>query len=469
MKKLNVVIMAAGKGTRMKSSLPKVLHPIGGMPIIQRVVQAARALHPERIIVVVGHGQEAVKAALSTTRPDQDLHFAAQWPEQLGTGHAVQQAVPLIDNDATVLILNGDVPLVSTATLARLRDVGDNGAVALLTAHLPDAKHYGRVTRSTQGAVTGIVEYKNATETQRKITEWNAGMYAAPGAALKRWLGTLTNANPQGEYLLTDIVAQAVAEGVQVAATSPINLWEVDGVNDKVELAALERMYQTTLAHHWMRAVGAHIVDPQRFDARGDFSCSADVTIDINCVFEGDVNLGQGVKVGAHCLLKNVEVRAGTEILPFTHIEGAGAGEARIKIGANCRIGPYARIRPGTVLAEEVHIGNFVEVKNAQVAAQSKANHLAYVGDATVGSRVNIGAGTITCNYDGVNKHRTIIEDDVFIGSDTQLVAPVTVRRGATLGAGTTLTSEAPADKLTLSRAKQLTLERWKRPEKKKS
>jgi bifunctional UDP-N-acetylglucosamine pyrophosphorylase / glucosamine-1-phosphate N-acetyltransferase len=292
-------------------------------------------------------------------------------------------------------------------------------------------------------------------------------MYAAPAAPLKRWLAKLDRNNRQNELLLTDIVTHAVAEGAAVQSASPDALWEADGVNDKVELAALERIYQRNSAEYWMREVGAYIADPARIDIRGTFSCSAEVSIDVGCIFEGDVNLGIGVKVGAHSYLKNVAIKAGTEILPYTHIEGAGAGEARIEIGANCRIGPYARIRPGTVLAEEVHIGNFVEVKNAQIAAKSKANHLAYVGDATVGSRVNIGAGTITCNYDGVNKHRTVIEDDVFIGSDTQLVAPVTVRKGATLGAGTTLVADAPADKLTISRAKQVTIERWKRPVKK--
>jgi bifunctional UDP-N-acetylglucosamine pyrophosphorylase / glucosamine-1-phosphate N-acetyltransferase len=389
-----------------------------------------------------------------------------QWPDQLGTGHAVQQAVPLIDDGATVLVLNGDVPLVSADTLRRLREQGNSGALTVLTAHLPDAKHYGRIKRDALGKLIGIVEYKNATDEERKVTEWNAGMYAAPGAALKRWLAKLDANNKQGEYLLTDIVTHAVAEGAATATASPTDLWEADGVNDKVELAALERQFQRNTAEYWMREVGATIIDPARFDVRGVFSCSAETRIDINCIFEGDVNLGVGVKVGAHCFLKNVHIKAGTEILPYTHIEGAGAGYARIEIGANCRIGPYARIRPGTVLAEDVHIGNFVEVKNAQIAANSKANHLAYVGDSTVGQRVNIGAGTITCNYDGVNKHRTVIEDDVFIGSDTQLVAPVTVRRGATLGAGTTLTSEAPADKLTISRAKQVTIERWKRPEK---
>ncbi len=436
---LNVVILAAGQGKRMRSDLPKVLHPIAGKPMLGHVIDTARRLDPAKICVVYGHGGETVRATIDAP----DLLWAKQEP-QLGTGHAVLQAIPQLAAvpPAPTLVLYGDVPLIRAATLRRLVDAAGGDKLALLTAHLDDPHGYGRIVRA-DGKVTRIVEEKDADDAERAIREINTGILVAPGAALARWLPSLSNRNAQGEYYLTDIVALAVAEGMEVVTTPPEASWETDGVNSKNQLARLERIHQRNIAEALM-AQGVTLADPERIDVRGELVCGRDVFIDVNCVFEGRVELQNGVRIHANCVIQDAVV------------------------GPHSIIGPFARLRPGTTLAEDVHIGNFVEVKNSAIAAHSKANHLAYVGDATVGSRVNVGAGTITCNYDGANKHRTVIEDDVFIGSDTQLVAPVRVGRGATLGAGTTLTRDAPPDQLTVSRAKQLSIAGWKRPVKQK-
>jgi bifunctional UDP-N-acetylglucosamine pyrophosphorylase/glucosamine-1-phosphate N-acetyltransferase len=451
---LNIVILAAGKGTRMHSDLPKVLHPLAGKSLLGHALTAADNLQPDKICVVYGHGGEALPQAIA--RPE--LAWAKQEP-QLGTGHAVQQALPHLDAAATTLILYGDVPLIRTETLATLRLIADDGALALLTVRLANPTGYGRIVRDARGQVSRIVEHKDASAEELAIDEVNTGILAVPPGRLSGWLARLSNQNAQSEYYLTDIIAMAVADGVRVAPCHPAAEWEVLGVNSRAQLAELERRHQANLATALLTA-GVTLADPARIDIRGRLSCGRDCFIDINCLFEGDVNIGNSVKVGAHCVIKNATLADGVEIQPFTHIEGASVGEAS-------RIGPFARLRPGTELSAQTHIGNFVEIKNAQVGFNSKINHLSYVGDATVGRKVNIGAGTITCNYDGANKHRTVIEDEAFIGSDTQLVAPVTVGRGATLGAGTTLTKDAPAEQLTLSRAKQISLSGWKRPIKK--
>ena len=450
---MNVVILAAGLGKRMRSDLPKVLHPLAGKPLLAHVVATARSLKPGLICIVYGHGGERVRAALS----QDDLIWAKQEP-QLGTGHALAQALPHLNPKAPTLVLYGDVPLTRAETLEALCRAAGKG-VALLTVELDDPHGYGRIIRS-RGAVRRIVEEKDATKAERAVREINTGIMVLPTARLKTWLAGLRNKNAQKEYYLTDVVAAAVADKVSITAVQPAAAWETLGVNSKAQLADLERTFQRGVAAALMQE-GVTLADPARIDVRGSLACGRDVAIDVNCVFEGEVVLGEGVSVGANCVLKNVKVAAGSRIEPFCHLDEAD-------IGARCRIGPYARLRPGTTLAEEVHIGNFVEVKASQIAARSKANHLAYVGDTTVGRDVNIGAGTITCNYDGANKHRTIIEDDVFIGSDTQLVAPVRVGRGATLGAGTTLTKDAPEGALTISRARQVTIPGWKRPVKKR-
>ena len=450
---MNVVILAAGLGKRMHSDLPKVLHPLAGRPLLAHVVDTARRLKPGVICVVYGHGGERVREAIAQP----DLVWAKQEP-QLGTGHALLQALPHLDRKVPTLVLYGDVPLTRTETLEALRRAAGKG-VALLTVELDDPHGYGRIVRR-RGAVRRIVEEKDATKAERAVREINTGIMVLPTARLKDWLAGLRNKNAQQEYYLTDVVAAAVADKVPVNSAQPDAAWETLGVNSKAQLAELERTFQRRVAAALMRD-GVTLADPARIDVRGSLACARDVAIDVNCVFEGEVVLGEGVSVGANCVLRNVKVAAGTRIEPFCHLDEAD-------IGARCRIGPYARLRPGTTLAEDVHIGNFVEVKASQIAARSKANHLAYVGDTTVGRDVNIGAGTITCNYDGVNKHRTIIEDEVFIGSDTQLVAPVRVGKGATLGAGTTLTKDAPEGALTVSRAKQVTITGWKRPVKKK-
>ena len=448
---LNIVILAAGKGTRMNSDLPKVLHPLAGKPLLGHALAAADSLNPDKICVVYGHGGEALPQAIGRS----ELAWAKQEP-QLGTGHAVQQAIPYLDASATTLILYGDVPLIRAETLAAMRLIADQGALALLTVHLSNPAGYGRIVRDARGQVSRIVEHKDASAEELAINEVNTGILALPPGRLSGWLAQLSNQNAQGEYYLTDIIAMAVADGVRVVPCHPSAEWEVLGVNSRAQLAELERRHQANLASALLTA-GVTLADPARIDIRGQLNCGRDCFIDINCLFEGDVKMGNGVKVGAHCVIRNATLADGVEVQPFSHIDGANIGEAS-------RIGPFARLRPGTELSAETHIGNFVEIKNAQVGFNSKINHLSYVGDATVGRKVNIGAGTITCNYDGANKHRTVIEDEAFIGSDTQLVAPVTVGRGATLGAGTTLTKDAPAGQLTLSRAKQITLSGWKRP-----
>ena len=451
---MNVVILAAGQGKRMHSDLPKVLHPLAGKPLLAHVIDSARDLGAEKICVVYGHGGERVREALDAP----DLAWAKQEP-QLGTGHAVLQAMPAAaasaPTESSTLVLYGDVPLTRTSTLRRLIDAAGSDKLALLTAHLDNPRGYGRIVR-VGGKVTRIVEEKDADDAERAIGEINTGILVAPTAALARWLPTLGNRNAQGEYYLTDIVALAVAEGMPVATAQPDAAWETEGVNSKLQLAALERVHQRNVAERLLEA-GVTLADPARFDVRGELACGRDVGIDVNCVFEGRVELADGVSIGANCVLKNCRIGSGARIAPFCHIEDA-------VVGAESIVGPYARLRPGTELGRDVHIGNFVEVKNSSIADHSKANHLAYIGDATIGSRVNVGAGTITCNYDGANKFRTVIGDDVFIGSDTQLVAPVTVGRGATLGAGTTLTRDAPPDQLTVSRARQISIPGWKRP-----
>lgn len=449
---LNVVILAAGQGKRMFSSRPKVLHPLAGKPMLQHVIETARQLSPTRLCIVYGHGGEQVRAAFA----DQDLLWAKQDP-QLGTGHAVQQALPYLGSDGTSLILYGDVPLIRSQTLRQLLHAAGQG-LGLLTMHLNEPDGYGRIVRNAAGEVSSIVEQKDASPEIALLREVNTGMMALPTPLLADSLARLSNTNAQGEYYLTDLVALAAAAAFPVKTVTVEDVTEVLGVNNQSQLARLERVQQTRIAQQLL-AAGVYLADPARLDVRGELKCGRDVSIDINCIFEGHIELGPEVSIGPHCVLKNVQIAAGTQIAAFSHIENA-------RIGKNCLIGPYARLRPGSELGEGVHIGNFVEIKNSRIAAQSKANHLTYLGDAHIGERVNIGAGTITCNYDGANKHMTIIEDDVFIGSDSQLIAPVTVRRGATLAAGTTLTKEAPADALTLSRSKQISFMQWKRPKK---
>ncbi len=450
---LDIVILAAGKGTRMVSARPKVLHELAGKPLLLHALGTAKALDPANICVVYGYGGEMVPQAVS----DPAIRMALQEP-QLGTGHALQQALAYLDANHVTLVLYGDVPLIRAGTLLPLVQMALPGKVALLTMEMADPHGYGRIVRH-EGKVLRIVEEKDASADERAIREVNTGIMAVPNQFLPAWLASLKNQNAQGEYYLTDIIALAAEQGIEVLTGSPAHHWEVLGVNSKQQLAHLERLYQHEQANSLLER-GVTLIDPRRIDIRGEVICGSDVQIDVNCVFEGHVTLEDGVKVGANCILRNVVIAAGTHIEPFSLIEQA-------TIGAGCRIGPYARIRPGTELAEQVHIGNFVELKNSQVGFNSKINHLSYVGDATVGAKVNIGAGTITCNYDGANKHRTVIEDGAFIGSDTQLVAPVTVGKGATIGAGSTITKNTPEGELTLSRARQVTINGWKRPVKK--
>ncbi len=447
---MNIVILAAGQGKRMHSNLPKVLHPLAGKALVSHVIDTARSLSPHKLCLVYGHGGDVVRSTLDAP----DLSWALQEP-QLGTGHAVQQALPLLDNTGTTLVLYGDVPLIQADTLKRLMQAAEGG-LAILTVELADPHGYGRIVRNAAGQVVRIVEQKDASAEERSIREINTGIMAMPTARLGEWLSSLSSNNAQNEYYLTDIVGMAVDAGLPVRTANPAHEWEVLGVNSKVQLAELERVAQRSMAEALMEQ-GVRLADPARIDVRGSLQCGRDVFIDVNCVFEGNVVLDEAVEVGPNCVLKNARIGAGTRLAAFTHIEDA-------VVGADGMIGPFARLRPGTELAEDVHVGNFVEIKKSRIAAHSKANHLAYIGDATIGSRVNVGAGTITCNYDGANKHQTIIEDDAFIGSDTQLVAPVTVGRGATLGAGTTLTKDAPPDTLTISRARQTSIPGWKRP-----
>lgn len=452
---MNIVVLAAGAGKRMRSALPKVLHPLAGRPLLSHVIETARMLSPTRIVVVVGHGGEAVQQAVAAP----DIKFAVQH-EQLGTGHAVQQALPLLDPAQPTLVLYGDVPLTKASTLKRLVDAAVDGRYGLLTVTLDDPHGYGRIVRDPAGYVVRIVEQKDATLEELRIAEINTGIVVTPTAQLAMWLGSLKNDNAQGEFYLTDVVERAIEAGFDVVTTQPDEEWETLGVNSKAQLAELERIHQRNVAEALLQA-GVTLADPARLDVRGALSCGRDVSIDVNCVFEGEVTLGDDVSVGAHCVLRNATIGAGTRIEPFTHIDGAAVGERTV-------LGPYARLRPGTALADEVHIGNFVEVKNAALGRGSKANHLTYIGDADVGARVNVGAGTITCNYDGANKHRTVIEDDVFVGSDTQLVAPVRVGRGVTIAAGTTVWKDVPEGTLVLNEKTQRIRTGYVRPVKKK-
>lgn len=459
--------MAAGKGTRMKSALPKVLHKLAGRSLLQHVLQTAVDLGPDGIVAITGHGAEQVEAAVAAPH----LQFVRQMP-QLGTGHAVQQAVPKLHDAGTTLILNGDVPLIEGATARALVEACAGTRLALLTVELADPSGYGRIVRGDPagrpaqegGRVHGIVEHKDANPAERLIHEVYTGAMAAPTAALKRWLAALKNDNGQGEFYLTDVVAMAVAEGMPVVTEKAGSETEVLGVNSPVQLADLERRFQHRQALALMEA-GVRLADPARFDLRGALRCGSDVEIDVNCVFDGEVELGDGVRIGANCVIRNATVAANAVIHPFTHIDGEALG---VRVGAGSLVGPFARLRPGAVLGEEVHIGNFVEVKNSTLAKGAKANHLAYLGDTTVGTRVNYGAGSITANYDGANKHRTLIGDDVHVGSNCVLVAPVTIGAGATIGAGSTISKDAPAGQLTVARGKQVSLAGWKRPVKKK-
>lgn len=450
---LNIVILAAGKGTRMQSLMPKVLHKLAGKALLQHVIDAAKQLNPSKIIVVYGYGGNAVPEAFA----HENIVWVEQ-KEQLGTGHAVLQAAPHLDQDATTLILLGDVPLLSRTSCETL--LNKTKALGLLTVNKANPTGYGRIVRNTQTSIEAIVEHKDATEQQRQITEVNTGIIAANNQHLKAWLAQLSNNNAQGEYYLTDIVALAVKDGHQVAAEVTNDESSVEGVNSKADLSGLERVYQMRYATALMNA-GATLQDPFRIDVRGDLKIGKDVEIDVGCVFEGEVTLADNVKVGPYCVIKNSTIGSGTEIAAYTHIEQA-------HVNAGCKLGPYARLRPGAEIADHAHIGNFVEIKNSTIGDGSKVNHLSYVGDAIVGKNVNIGAGTITCNYDGANKFKTIIEDNAFIGSDTQLVAPVTIGEGATIAAGSTITRDAPAGQLTFCRAKeQKSIANWKRPVKK--
>jgi bifunctional UDP-N-acetylglucosamine pyrophosphorylase/glucosamine-1-phosphate N-acetyltransferase len=450
---LEILILAAGLGKRMRSALPKVLHPLGGRPLLAHVLDTARALAPRKMILVHGHGAEQVRHVF----PEKDIEWVLQ-AEQLGTAHAVMQAMPRVGADADVLILYGDVPLVSAATLERLLEAA-GGGLAVLTADLEDPAAYGRVVRDASGRVKRIVETRDASDAERALREINAGFYALSARRLAGWLKKIDNRNAQKEFYLTDLVGLAVGEGTPVVAVKADHAWEAAGVNSKAELAALERQYQRICAEKLMEA-GVTLADPARIDVRGALECGRDVAIDVNCVFEGRVSLGDAVRVGANCVLRNVTVAAGSEILPFCHLEDSSIGE-------RCRIGPFSRLRPGAQLAEEVHIGNFVEVKASRLGAGSKANHLTYLGDSEVGERVNVGAGTITCNYDGAAKHRTVIEDDCFIGSDATLVAPLRIAKGSYIGAGSTINKDTPPGQLTVARARQVSIPQWKPPRKK--
>ncbi|MGU8082610.1 bifunctional UDP-N-acetylglucosamine diphosphorylase/glucosamine-1-phosphate N-acetyltransferase GlmU [Burkholderia pyrrocinia] len=453
---MNIVILAAGTGKRMRSALPKVLHPLAGRPLLSHVIDTARTLQPSRLVVVVGHGAERVQAAVAAP----DVQFAVQ-AEQLGTGHAVRQALPLLDPAQPTLVLYGDVPLTRASTLQHLVDAARDGRYGILTVTLDDPTGYGRIVRDAAGFVTRIVEQKDASPEELKIAEINTGIIVTPTAQLSMWLGALKNENAQGEYYLTDVVELAIEAGFEVVTAQPDDEWETLGVNSKAQLAELERIHQRTVAEALL-VDGVTLADPARIDVRGTLRCGRDVSIDVNCVFEGNVTLADNVTIGANCVIRNASVGAGTRIDAFSHIDGA-------ELGANTVIGPYARLRPGAQLADEAHVGNFVEVKNAVIGHGSKANHLTYIGDADIGARVNIGAGTITCNYDGANKFRTVIEDDVFVGSDTQLVAPVRVGRGVTIAAGTTIWKDVADGLLALNEKTQTTKSGYVRPVKKKS
>ena len=468
MTQLDILIMAAGKGTRMKSRLPKVLQRLGGRPLLHHVLDQAAHLQARSATVITGHGAAEVEAATrSAPAGGVELAFVRQEP-QLGTGHAVQQAVPHLREDGTVVVLSGDVPLTQADTLRALVAAGGGERLALLTVTLPDPTGYGRIERNGAGDVQGIVEHKDASEAQRAITEVYSGIMALPARLLAPWLARLTNDNAQGEYYLTDIVAMAVADGVPVVAHRISDALQVAGVNSPLQLAELERAHQQRQARALLEQ-GVRLADPARFDlrddvrtgVRGELVCGQDVEIDVNCVFTGRVELGEGVQIGANCCIANARIAAGAVVHPYTHIDGEKLGAS---VGEGALIGPFARLRPGAQLGREVHIGNFVEVKNSTLADGAKANHLAYLGDATVGERVNYGAGAITANYDGANKHRTVIEADVHIGSNCVLVAPVTIGAGATVGGGSTITKDVPAGSLGVARGKQVAIANWARP-----
>jgi bifunctional UDP-N-acetylglucosamine pyrophosphorylase / glucosamine-1-phosphate N-acetyltransferase len=463
MNAIDVVIMAAGQGTRMKSRVPKVLHRLAGRPLLQHVLAAVSQLQVRQVIVVTGNGAAQVESAVRDWAKPGDSpapSFARQEP-QLGTGHAVQQAVPLLPDDGTTLILNGDVPLIQAATLRALVESSGARKLALLTVDMTDPSGYGRIIRKGD-AVSAIVEHKDASEEQRRIGEVYTGFMAVPNRLLKGWLARLSNKNAQGEYYLTDIVQLAVQDGVQVAAVKASDKLQVDGVNSPSQLAALERAFQLRQAAALMEQ-GVRIADPARIDVRGTLECGQDVEIDVNCVFEGHVTLGDRVTIAANCIVANASIAAGAVIHPFTHIDGKKLG---VRVGEGALVGPFARLRPGADLGPDVHIGNFVEVKDSTLARGAKANHLAYLGDTSVGERVNYGAGSITANYDGANKHRTVIEDDVHIGSNCVLVAPVTIGRGGTVGGGSTITKDTPPGVLSVGRGRQVSIANWQRPKK---
>lgn len=453
--KLSIIILAAGLGKRMYSDLPKVLHPLAGKPLIRHVVETALALEPESVHVIYGHGGQPVREALV----DMSLSWVEQ-AQQLGTGHAVAQAMPLVADDTMVLVLCGDVPLISLKTLQMLCSQVDSKSLGLLTVKLDNPHGYGRIVRNAQGMVERIVEEKEADASIKTLKEINTGILITPAVHLRRWLASLNNDNAQGEYYLTDIIALAVQEHLPIHTSQPSNEYEVMGINNRFQLATLERYYQSQQVERLMLA-GVSVRDPSRLDIRGTVQAGRDVAIDVNVILEGEIILGNRVKIGPHTVIRNAKIDDDVEILSHCVIE-------EVVIGAGCQVGPFARLRPDTVLAERVRIGNFVEIKKSTVAQSSKINHLSYIGDSDVGSHVNIGAGTITCNYDGANKHKTIIGDQAFIGSDTQLVAPVTVGAGATIGAGSTITRDTPPNALTLSRVKQNTVSGWRRPAKKK-
>ncbi len=461
---MNIVILAAGQGKRMgpSHSLPKVLHPVAGRPMLAHVINAVRAAlvnmrdRSANIVIVVGHGAKKVQEAFPAAGSTADLRFVEQ-NAQLGTGHAVLQAAPLLDDAQPTMVIYGDVPLIRSDTLRQL--LAAEGDLALLTVQLSQPTGYGRVVRDPHGNISRVVEERDASDAERALTEVNTGIMVAPTVELKRWLGALSNNNSQGEYYLTDVIAQAVAQRFRVVGVACAETDEALGVNSKGELARVERIAQRRIADDLMQR-GTLLADPARIDVRGAIDVGIDVSIDVGCVFEGHVRLADGVRIGAYCVVRDCSIGAGTEVLPFCHLTGA-------TIGAAARIGPYSRLRPGAQLGDEVHIGNFVEIKASTLGRGSKANHLAYVGDATVGARVNIGAGTITANYDGARKHRTVIGDDVSIGSNAVLVAPVTIGQGATIGGGSTISKNAPEGKLTMARVRQTTLEGWKRPTRK--
>lgn len=449
---ISVIILAAGKGTRMRSSLPKVLQPLAGRPLLGHVIETAQKLQADNIITIYGHGGELVQHEFAKEQ--------VQWveqAEQLGTGHAVKVTLPVLAQDGLSLILSGDVPCITTQTLQKLLDASQASGIGLVTLTLPDASGYGRIVREN-GQIQAIIEHKDASDEQHKIQEINTGIYCVSNAKLHQWLPKLSNNNAQGEYYLTDIVAMAIQDGLEVASVEPERAFEVEGVNDRVQLATLEREYQAFQAKQLMQQ-GVHLIDPSRFDLRGSLTVGQDVRIDINVIIEGNCEFGDNVEIGAGCIIKNTKIAAGTKVQPYSIFDNALVGE-------NTQIGPFARLRPGAKLANEVHIGNFVEVKNTSIGLGSKANHFTYLGDAEIGAGSNIGAGTITCNYDGANKFKTIIGDAAFIGSNSSLVAPVTIGNGATVGAGSVITHDVADNSLAFERSKQIAKEDYQRPQK---